>query len=391
MRSDRVIAGALVVLGVGALLAVGFVAAPPREEAAVRAGSTYVASPGGAKALFEYLARSGLEPSRVETADLETPDGAVLVLLRVHLGEAEAEALVRRIEDGLRVLIASGNPRDPLLAQLGLPVSADGAPGRAQPAFPSAAVEGVARVEVEGALRGIPGGDRGVLAGEGWAELLADDAGAIALARSVGAGEVIVVLDPSVFSNEGLARANNLRFADSSLRHLAGRSGKVVFDEFHHGFGVERTVAAWIDRAGLLPALWLALLALGIEGWRRNLARVGPPRPPPEPERRAVREFIASYAGLLQASGHRAWAVRALGRMLRRRLHDELGVPLAATPEDVFRRLTTRAPRAAARAYRALERASDLGREQAAPSDRELLDLSRDVHGALSSLHSRRE
>ncbi len=389
MRFDRILAGSVIAVGVGALLLVAFAAAPPAEESAARAGSTHVSSPDGAKALYEYLGRAGLTPSRVDTADLETPPGAALALVMVSLDDGEAAVLLDRVEDGLFLFVASGDPRDPLLASLGLPVSADGVAGRAQPAFPSNAVAGVKRVEVEGALRGIPGGDRGVLAGEGWIELLADDAGAVALARSVGAGAVIVVLDPTMVTNGGLPKAHNLRFADSALRTLAGESGRVVFDEFHHGFGVERTVGGWIDRAGLLPAVWLALLAIGADAWRRNRARVGPPRPMPQPERRAVREFVVSYAGLLRATGHRAWAVRAVEKTLRRRLHDELGIPLSAPPKEVFRRLTTRVPRAAARAYRALERASELGRVEAAPTDRELLEISRDVHEALSALHRR--
>lgn len=388
-RADKWILGGVAALVFGGLLLIAIAAQPAADERAERIGSTRVATPGGAKALFEYLERAKLSPTRVETQDLSVPAGTALALIDVHLDEGEADVLVRRVEEGLMLFVASAAMDSPLFERLALEVRPDGAPGRAIAAWPSPAVRGVRRVEVEGNVRARLGGDG--LPGSGWVELLAEDAGAVAVSRRIGAGEVIVLLDPAVISNAGLAKAHNLRFADSALRHLAGASGAVAFDEFHHGYGVERTVTAWIARAGLLPATWLAVLALIVDALRRHHLRVGPPRPPPAPERRAVREFIASYAGLLRAAGHRRYAVRALERTLRRRLQDDLGIPVATPPAEVFRKLTTRAPAAAARAYRALERASDLARAPGAEvSDRDLLDLAQDVRlaeGALTRHH----
>lgn len=384
-RADKFILGGVAALVFAGLLLIAIAAQPAADERAERTGSTRVATPGGTRALFEYLARAKLAPSRVETQDLAVPAGTALALVDVFLDEGEADVLARRVEEGLMLFVASDAIESPLFARLGLEVRPDGSPGRAIAAWPSPAVRGVRRVEVESNARARLGGDG--LPGSGWVELLAEDAGAVAVSRRIGAGEVIVLLDPSVISNAGLAKAHNLRFADSALRHLAGASGAVAFDEFHHGYGVERTVTAWLARAGLLPATWLAVFALVVDGLRRHRLRVGPPRPPPAPERRAVREFIASYAGLLRAAGHRRYAVRALERTLRRRLQDDLGIPPATAPVEVFERLTKRAPAAAARAYRALERAAELTRGGSEDvSDRDLLDLAQDVRLAEEAL-----
>lgn len=381
-RGDAWILAGAAAMTAASLLFVALASAPDETTRQVRAGSTHETTADGARALYEYLDKAGLHPATVETADLQTPPGAMLVVVAANLSEGEAATLKARVEkDGLHLVIASDDSMDPTFETFGVPVKADGGAGRAIPAWPSPMVRGVERAEVVSTLRAQPA--------SGWVELLADDAGAVAAARALGAGEVVLLLDPAALTNAGLPKANNLRFADAMFRHLAGPDGVIVFDEFHHGFGRERTVAGWFSRAGLLPALWLFAFLFGIDALRRHFARLGPPRPLPAPERRAVREFIAGHAGLLRAAGHRAWAARALTRSLRRRLHDELGIPPRMPPTDVFRRLAQRAPAAAARAYRALEKGAAAG-----PSltERELLDLARDVRlseHALSTIRRR--
>lgn len=376
-RADRWILGGVLGASVAAILLAGVASAPSRDAAPERAGSTHLAGGDGTRALFEYLDRAGFVPATVETGDLPVPDGGVLVLIDASIAEGEAETLAERVRGGLHLFVATRDGDDPIFKAFALPVDRSGTAGRLRTAWPSPAVRNVERVEVDSPLRAQPAA--------GFVELLADDAGAGAVDKHLGAGEIVLVLDASVVNNAGLARAHNLRFADSALRHLSGSTGAVVFDEYHHGYGVERTVAGWFSRAGLLPALWLFAFAFVADAFRRHTRRVGPARPPPQPERRAAREFIAGYAGLLRAAGHRGWAVRSLERTLRRRLHDDLGVPLAMPPVDVFRRLTTRAPQAAARAYRALERAGELS-TGARVGDRDLLDLARDVRAAERAL-----
>lgn len=392
-RLDRVVA--VIVFGglLVAVLLISLAAQPPRDDRRQSAGSTLEAGSDGARALYEYLERTGLNPSRVETADLVTPPGAALVILDADLSSGEIEDLLARVRAGLPLFLASRNPESPLWDALDLEIATSGAPGRVRTAWPAADVHDVARVEVETGARAVLGENdakTGTMTGAGWVELLADDTGAAAVSRRLGAGEIVVLFDPTVVSNAGLPKGHNLRFADASLRRLAGGEGLIVFDEFHHGHGFERSVTGWLSRAGLLPAAWLAFAIIALDALRRNRSRLGPPRPAPEPERRAVREFVGSYAGLLLAAGHRAYAVRALDRQLRRRLQDELGVPFHTAPADVFKLLAVRAPGAAARAYRALERASTLGAPGAEVGDRDLLDIARDVRAAESALASSR-
>lgn len=385
---DRFVAAVVFAGLIIAVLLVSLAAQPARNERRQSAGSTLEAGTDGTRALYEYLERAGFSPSRVETADLATPPGAVLVVLDAQLGDSEVEDLLQRVRGGLALFVATRDPQSILFQALDLELKDSGAAGRVRAAWPAAAVRDVGRVEVDTPFRAVLGENddvSGTMTGAGWVELLADDAGAAAVSRGLGAGRIVVLVDPSVLSNTGLPKGHNLRFADSAFRDLSP-SKVVVFDEYHHGHGFERTMTGWLGRAGLLPAAWLAVAIIAIDSLRRNRSRLGPPRPPPEPERRAVREFVGSYAGLLAAAGHRAYAVRALDRQLRRRLQDELGVPFHTPPADVFKLLAVRAPNAAARAYRALERASALTQADARIGDRDLLDIARDVRAAEAAL-----
>lgn len=368
--ADRMLLAAVLAAGVAGLILVGLAAAPEEQQNAIGNGSTFAAGPKGTGALYQYLERSGMHPQVLKTGDLAVPDGAALAMIDTPLSEPEAAVLLERVRGGLKVLVASGSENEALFNALSLPVNASGAPGRMLVAWPSAAVREVDRIEVEVPTRAQPAA--------GFVELMADDAGAGAVEKRLGAGELVILLDPAVVENGGLPRSHNLHFADSVLRHLAGPGGVVVFDEFHHGFGLERSVAGWFSRAGLTPALWIFGLAFGVEALRRFTTRVGPPRPSPVPERRAAREFIGGYSRLLRASGHRSWAVKALTKGLRRRLQDDFGIPAGVPPAAVFRLLAARAPQAAARAYRALERGDEIGAASKV-TDAELLDVARDV------------
>lgn len=146
--------------------------------------------------------------------------------------------------------------------------------------------------------------------------------GAAALAIPRGDGWIYVV-DAAVFSNGGLATADNALFlAALAARHAGGEA--VLFDEFVHGYGDAAAVlggVAWPLRAAFgLGALALLVYALAIG------RRLGPPSPEPVPPRRASIEQIEALGAYFAGSRDRASALAALAAFT--------GAPPPAPPGD---------------------------------------------------------
>src|SRR5690606_16528240 len=104
------------------------------------------------------------------------------------------------------------------------------------PALPTPYTLGVERLEarVQGQL----------LLPEHAVPLLVDDKTRAVIAALVvyGEGSVLVLGAPELASNAALLRADNAQFWLSTLRVLA-TSGEIAFDEYHHGFTGERSIA----------------------------------------------------------------------------------------------------------------------------------------------------
>jgi hypothetical protein len=115
----------------------------------------------------------------------------------------------------------------------------------------------------------------------------------------VGKGEVVVVGDPQLFSNQLLAKADNSVLA---VRLLLGDRQRVQFNEFYHGLSV-RGNALW-----LLTRRGYALLAAAVIGvvvvvtWRSAIL-LGPPLTTLEPSRRTVAEYVDAMSRFLNR-GH---------------------------------------------------------------------------------------
>lgn len=175
---------------------------------------------------------------------------------------------------------------------------------------------GVERLEVIGDLHGHRWRQR---ADEGfpWLPLLRDAAslGEVAWVRSLGDGEIVLVLHPSLFANGALGRADNARFAGNLL--APGAEGRVLIDDHHQtppslGAGgrlltdprLHATIAA-------LLLFWLLWLLADDGAWER-LVRA---RPAPVRRRadlvRAVGSFLARHMDERQAAERLIAPVRA--------------------------------------------------------------------------------
>jgi hypothetical protein len=131
---------------------------------------------------------------------------------------------------------------------------------------------------------------------------------------------VILLADAELLRNRTLRSTAAGPFA---LRLFLGRYDRVVFEEYHHGFGAQGSLAgaalAWSRRSPWGWAVWqlaaVGLLALLFAGVRFGPARPGIPR-----ARRSPLEHVRALATALAAAGGHDVAIGAIVRGLRRRL-----------------------------------------------------------------------
>jgi hypothetical protein len=135
---------------------------------------------------------------------------------------------------------------------------------------------------------------------------------ALAVQISVGQGRIIAIADPTMVSNGALRRSDNSVWLVSLAAGWA--NGKILFDEYHHGFGDKRSTAE-LTRAFLMtPWGWCALqiAAAGLLyafAYRRRFGRISEP---PMPERTSSLELVEARAGLLQAAAARGLAAELI-------------------------------------------------------------------------------
>jgi hypothetical protein len=189
--------------------------------------------------------------------------------------------------------------------------------------------------------------------------LLLTDGGRLAALRLRFAAThaVTLVADGAVFGNRRMRDTEAGVFA---LALFAGRYARVIFDEYHHGFGrggsLARSVLSWTVRSPWGWAAWqvavvglLALIAGGV--------RFGPVRSIIRRERRSPLEHVQALATALAATHGQAAAIRLIVRGLQRRLS---GIGCAAHP-DPATWLTSLAPTLqTSKARSALERLQHL-------------------------------
>jgi hypothetical protein len=222
------------------------------------------------------------------------------------------------------------------------------------PAQPSPFTLGVERVEAEVEATLETTGDEAVPL------LLDEESGEVAAAVAThGAGRIVVLGTPALAMNQALGRADNARLWLSLLEAARGRD-RLVFDEFHHGFQDERSIAAFAARYGLHLAI--AQLLLGLCLWAGSLRRFGRPRSPPAEARVGGADVLSAAGRLYRAGKHRGFAAQLIAQGLSQELASSAGLPARARPEEVEAGLRAR------------------GRAALAAGLAEVGQLARDVH-----------
>lgn len=124
---------------------------------------------------------------------------------------------------------------------------------------------------------------------------------------------LIVVFDPDLLDNYGMAREPSAHLADAlAFAALDGGHGQIVFDLTLNGIKGQASLLTLAFTPPFLAATLCLLLAAGAVGWRAFL-RFGPPRAP----------------GRAIAFGKRALVTNAAGLIVRSRRYHLLGGPYA--------------------------------------------------------------
>jgi len=136
-----------------------------------------------------------------------------------------------------------------------------------------------------------------------------------------GGGSVTLVADVGYFRNRTWRTTEVPEFIAPLL--VPGRRGRVAWDEYHQGFGKERSIlgvlVGWL--AGT-PGGWalLQLVAVGLAGLAVAAVRFGPARPVLERRRRSPLEHLEALAAGLEGAAGVETSIGLTVAGLRRRL-----------------------------------------------------------------------
>jgi len=185
----------------------------------------------------------------------------------------------------------------------------------------------------------------------------------VALRLEMSGGQAVtLVADDLLFANRAVRSSSAGPF---TLRLVAGRYDRILFDEYHNGYGPSGSLAGSVlDWSARSPWGWVGwqLAGIGLLALAAASVRFGPVRPSPERRRRSSLEHVRALATVLSAARGHDLAIRLMLQGLRRRLsrHPHAGpeAGLRADPLPWLGNLARRTRSASARA--ALESLSGL-------------------------------
>jgi hypothetical protein len=154
-----------------------------------------------------------------------------------------------------------------------------------------------------------------------------------------GRGRIVVLSDPFIVANGGIALKDNLQLA---LNLVSNSDGVIAFDEFHQGHGVARNAfAAYFAGTPVLAIGGQILLLILLVVWTRG-RRFARPLPLPVVDRRSSLEFVASMAELQQRARAFDLAIENVYSRTRRVLARYAGVDYNSPRSDIAKRVADR-------------------------------------------------
>jgi hypothetical protein len=351
MRRQVVLLGGLFLL-----LLVALVVVPPSNQRQMPL-TVYSAEPSGGKALRLWLEALGHPVGTLEGGRYAIGQDVKVLLLLAPSEFVEGEAsgeLERWTRQGGRLIVATnGLTTRQLLRRFevgtdvgtGVTRAVPAGPGLHDPSIDALNVETRITLDLDDAAGAVP-----LLLGEVSGETPPptpsptrgggrgrgpDSAGPVVAARvPAGRGDLIVLTDPALLSNEALRTEANARLALSLIG--PDRRARIAFDEVHHGFGLlqRRSVFSLLlaqswGRVSFLAGGLVLLFLL----WRGR--RFGRPIPVFVDRGRSLGELVTSQAGLYRAGGKRPFIAAHLARQLRQEIAQTVGLPADAPDAEI--------------------------------------------------------
>lgn len=154
-----------------------------------------------------------------------------------------------------------------------------------------------------------------------------------------GQGNIVLLSDPFIVANNGLALEDNLQLA---LNLLSNSDGQIAFDEFHQGHGTTRNAfASYFAGTPILAICGQIALLILLVLWTRG-RRFGRPLPLPYVDRRSSLEFVASMAELQQRAHAFDLAIENIYSRTRRVLARYAGLDYNSPRSEIAARVAAR-------------------------------------------------
>jgi hypothetical protein len=336
----------VLVLAFGLLVAVTIATQRAKSTLLPDSYSTYDATSGGYRALYELLVREGVRAGRFEqrpaflTAQTDTLVWAEPLPFdsrQLATTNADVAALQEWVRAGGSLLYIGFDDVAAKRGILGLPRSGIAAGKRGAPFLAAAlARAGARRIEVRAARRYR-------VERRGTRVLLDDGRGAVAVTYAFGRGRVTALIDESLFTNASLARGDGARLA-VALATPRRAAGSVDFDEAVHGHDIPER---WWQVVPLPFAI-----ALGVAGMAVLIAfagaamRLGPPLLPETHENRTTGDFIEALGSLFARGKAIRYVLESAERSTARAVARALRLPEGATVDQIAARIDDDASRA---------------------------------------------
>jgi hypothetical protein len=198
-----------------------------------------------------------------------------------------------------------------------------------------------------------------------------------------GKGEIVLVSEPRLFSNEFLAKADNSILAAGLL---APEGQRVIIDEFYHGLSVRGNPLYLLTRPGY-AALALGLLLTTCTIIWREAVFLGPPLRDEAVGRRDIAEYIRAMGRFFGVGGDesRRFLVTELRSGVLREISTELSLPPEKQDADVIAAvLARRNPQRADTLRKAVQKADTLLESRQSWTEVQTLDVIRSLSSCLS-------
>ncbi|UCC95793.1 MAG: DUF4350 domain-containing protein [Candidatus Omnitrophota bacterium] len=291
-----------------------------KKEEYIPRGSTYNAKPGGCKAFYLYLKAIGFDARRwqvpLRRLKTERGQGQVMVVIDVwglpqggypEAGQQRFFELFNWVRGGNTLLLIGNSPyvKNDILNTEFLSPEPQSFPFQsivaeedsseniitATPHLPTIYCLGVGNIQLSQYNRvQCKRGNRVVH--------FQDTEGQIVTSFREGRGKVVLISDPFVVSNQGIVRDGNIYLLRNIL-FTEARSGVVYFDEFDHGYRVERGLFHYFKGTSLAWVFLQFLLVGGVYVFSQG-KHFGRPMALTFPKKRSVLEYVSAMAGIYQ-------------------------------------------------------------------------------------------